>query len=473
MPVESTYVLRQGPEPLSRQALQLMRRPAMGGTDQPLQPVEAQQAQLEQQGEQAPDGRLRFPHMQSESFKRIHYEMLRYCHGEIDGLSVLIAGQRGAGKTTLTKLIIQEVMQDSEGLIPLPLLLHGPTIIDPDAVTADASDVDTSGERAPLEKQRALRQIVTALYRSLSTAIYDAWLIAAEEAKEARRAQVELLSLRAHLDLQLERAPPDPDLLRKIWSRAGFLNSGVAFYLLPARRREANRRESVSPIPPIAGDRDDQGLREIVALSACADAYRVILGKFDEVLQREQKREQLQELAAAPIAVAEAKKSTEDSKSKSATEKLGPPALGSIVGLATAILSTFSDKTSDKTIKTGIVALLVGALVWAASWAAMTYGVRRSRQETRREAKLVVRWDIDRLERDLPVLLKRVKDAGFAPIFVLDELDKAKDAASALERFLKLAKHIVTDHAAFLFLTNRDYYEQLVASEYVDMGHAP
>ena len=26
-----------------------------------------------------------------------------------------------------------------------------------------------------------------------------------------------------------------------------------------------------------------------------------------------------------------------------------------------------------------------------------------------------IKWDVDRLERDLPLLLKRVKDAGFAP----------------------------------------------------------
>jgi hypothetical protein len=68
------------------------------------------------------------------------------------------------------------------------------------------------------------------------------------------------------------------------------------------------------------------------------------------------------------------------------------------------------------------------------------------------------------------VLLRRVKDAGFAPIFVLDELDKAEHAQTSLENFLKLAKHIVTDHAAFLFLTNRDYFELLFLSEQLDIG---
>jgi len=58
-----------------------------------------------------------------------------------------------------------------------------------------------------------------------------------------------------------------------------------------------------------------------------------------------------------------------------------------------------------------------------------------------------------------------VKDAGFAPIFVLDELDKVEDAWEALHRFLTLTKHIVTDQSAFMFLTNRDYYEKLGATE--------
>ena len=65
-----------------------------------------------------------------------------------------------------------------------------------------------------------------------------------------------------------------------------------------------------------------------------------------------------------------------------------------------------------------------------------------------------------------------MKDAGFAPIFVLDELDKARDASAALDKFLTLTKHIVTDQAAFLFLTNRDYYERLITSENVDVGYA-
>jgi hypothetical protein len=438
MPVNDSaaYTLLQVPDPLSRQALQRMRKPA---------------------DEKEAD--LKFVHYTSPYFERIRYELMRYCSGEINGLSVLISGQRGAGKTTLTKLVIQKVMQESKALIPLPLLLHGPTIIDSEAATSDPDEDSGSKRSAPLEKEKALRQLITALYRCLSTAIYDAWLIAAEEAPSARRAQRELLSLRAHLDLRLERAP-DPDVLRKIWDRSGFLHGGVAFYLRPFEQL-ADGSERDSRVPPIAGDPEDQGLREIVALSACADAYRVILGETEEKIRQEERAEQTREVKMVVPVMAESKKEGDEQKKKSNVEKLAPAALGTVAG------SLAAGATNPKI----AVGLLIGAVVWLASWLAMEFGSRRTKREISRELTINVKWDVNRLERDLPVLLKRVKDAGFAPIFVLDELDKTRDANAALENFLKLTKHIVTDHAAFLFLTDRDYYEQLIAADNVDWGH--
>ena len=117
-----------------------------------------------------------------------------------------------------------------------------------------------------------------------------------------------------------------------------------------------------------------------------------------------------------------------------------------------------------------VLGIAAGVLVWLASWGTAELGVRKSKRQLIRELATDVKWHVDRLERDLPVLSKRVKDAGFAPRSVLDQLDKTRDANAALEKFLKLTKHIVTDHAAFLFLTDRDYYELLIAADNVDWG---
>lgn len=484
MPVN--YKLKEGtPEPLSRSALQQLR---------------ALDASSPTSG-----------HIESESLKRVVYELLRYCRGEIDGISVLVSGQRGAGKTTLVKLAIQQVMRESLGLMPLPLMLHGPTIIDPAAVPkkpdddatkaapvavaagtdgapvfvinaaaqpppAAAAQNDDKGKppdkKVPEEKERALRLIVTALYRSLSLTLYEAWLNAAREAPHRRRTEHELLALRAHLDLRLERAP-DPDVLRKIWERAGFLQSGVAFYLRPARKkkervpfRPAKERVVRNSDPPaIAGVRADQGIREIVALAACADAYRVIISKPQEILGRKQQSDYVQEMKLSVPQGAE-KKKEDDAKSKSAVEKATPLALGTAASAAAIAASLAEPRTAAISIGTGV-------LVWIGSWIAMNYGVRTSRQEMRRELTMDIKWDVERLERDLPFLLKRVKDAGFAPIFVLDELDKVDQAWDSLHNFLKLTKHIVTDQSAFMFLTNRDYYERLITNEQLDGGNAP
>jgi hypothetical protein len=272
--------------------------------------------------------------------------------------------------------------------------------------------------------------------------------------------------LRAHLDLRLERAP-DPDVLRKIWERAGFLHGGVAFYLRPARKKGSDVIRDSSP-PSIAGIRSDQGIREIVALASCADAYRVIISKPQEILGNKQQSDFVREMKLT-VPQAGDKKKEDDAKSKTALEKAAPPLLGT----AAATLTGLAVHSGQISIAALVLSVGAGLLAWAVSWAAMTYGVRTSRQEMRRELTLDIKWDIERLERDLPLLIKRVKDAGFAPIFVLDELDKVDDAMESLHRFLTLTKHIVTDQSAFMFLTNRDYYEKLIAKEQLGGGSAP
>jgi hypothetical protein len=490
-------------EPLSREALRQLREAPRDGA------AADQNDQLDQ------------PHMQSNEYRRLRYLLGRYCKGEVDGLSVLISGQRGAGKTTLAKLAIQHAIWEADGLVPLPVYLHGPTVIDPaarppatppdgengDAAkagptactpgsrsiaaifamspltrgespppnasdsspaeqretgAAESSDSETDSETKKTQDQAnvkngAFRLILGELYRCLSRAIYDAWLNAIDESPDARRRRPELLELRAHLDLTVDRAP-DYETLRTIWERAGFLYSGVAYYLTPARLRQGKEERSrVFPVPAIAGDERDQGLREIIALSACADTYNVILGKPTERRRRAQSvaREREYNLRLSRPAAAGEPNGGEE-KPKASVEKLAPPALGTLAGAAAVFASP--EKFA--------VGLVVGGLVWLASALTLTYGVRRElKKKVDRELDLDIDWSPERIERDLPLLLKRVKDSGFAPIFIVDELDKVAAAAEKLEQFLHLAKHIVTDYAAFMFLTDRTYYEHLLGAE--------
>src|SRR5262249_61509066 len=103
--------------------------------------------------------------------------------------------------------------------------------------------------------------------------------------------------------------------------------------------KRANEFRRNDNIPAIAGDPDDQGLREIVALSACADAYRVILGKTTETLQSAQAAALERELKLPSPSASGSKdnKGGEDSKAKSSAEKLGPPAIGTVAGGLVAV----------------------------------------------------------------------------------------------------------------------------------------
>lgn len=416
--------------------------------------------------------------MKTPETGRMILELQRYCRGERDGVSILVAGQRGAGKTTLVKQAIEEVISTSKHLIPLPILLHGPTLIDPDEDMSSHEDdglsrskTATTGE-ATRAKELAMRQIIAALYRELCRVIYDAWEYAAEESPDGRGTVTELLELRTHLDLALDWAPR-ASWLRTIWARAGFLHSGVAFYLTAANRMSQGNHLRPSRI---AGPSGDQGLREIRALTACGDAYRVIVGTTKEVQELKTTGQKREQSKSQPAAASEetGSKSSEKSgeagggadKNKLLVQKLAPPALGVLAG-GLGLLP--NQEAGDI-----FMALAIGALVWLVSWLAVTRTTdRQSSQELRRTLTTEPKWDAARIEREFPKLLARVKDAGFAPIFVLDEVDKVDDAPSKLERFLRFTKHLVTAEAAFLFLTNRDYYERLILQERQSSNNLP
>jgi hypothetical protein len=426
----------KSPEPLSRRALEVLRKKS---------PSQHEIDDL-------------FGFMETERTARVRDQLDRYCREEQDGVSILISGTRGMGKTTMAKLVVQRLIWKGTGLIPLPLILHGPTVLRPDAEAEPprrATGLPTREEERLAEelnkvrlKQWVLRSLIAALYQHVCTHIVEAWenAISQSESRSSRdrRRLNELQQLKAHLALKLEEAP-NVSTLRKIWRRAGFLPGGVLRDLYP-------RRERCWP--------QDQGVREIAALAACAQSYLTIIGAPEETVSnvtastattRSEGRE-----AAKPEGKQE-KPAGGEGKGDTMSEqvkRLAPPTLATLA--TTAIGVANPGKNIGWALGAGLFVYLLGLV-------SSRFTMRRDQfAELRRRLVVTVDWSERRLERELPALLRRVKDAGLAPIFVLDELDKLEDEAKTLHEFLDFSKHIVRDHAAFLFLSHRDYFERLL-----------
>ena len=428
----------KSPEPLSRAALEVLRK---GRPSEHL-----------------------WDFMETARTDRVRDELQRYCRGEQDGVSILISGTRGMGKTTMAKLVVQRLITEDIGLIPLPLILHGPTLLRPDD-EADpprrAPELATPEENRNVEehnqirlKKWVLRGLIAALYQHVATHIVEAWENAISRAERRSwwsrdcRRPAELQQLKAHLALKLDEAP-NVSTLRKIWRRAGFLPKGVLRDLYPCREGRDQRRSWP----------EDQGVREITALAACALSYLTIIGAPEETVSNVTASTATTRAAPREASKAEAKPEKpagEEGKGDIVSEqvkRLAPPTLATLA--TTAIGVSNPEKNFGWALGAGLFVYLLGLV-------SSRFTMRRDQfAELRRRLVVTVDWSERRLERELPALLRRVKDAGLAPIFVLDELDKLEDEEKTLHEFLDLSKSLVRDHAAFLFLTHRDYFERL------------
>jgi len=75
-------------------------------------------------------------------------EMRRYCDGEVKGRSFLIAGHRGAGKTTMVDNTVLELARralNGPGMKPLPVYLLGPLLLEDKKLDDDGHPATTTG----------------------------------------------------------------------------------------------------------------------------------------------------------------------------------------------------------------------------------------------------------------------------------------------------------------------------------------
>jgi hypothetical protein len=326
--------------------------------------------------------------------------LLEYCEGRVLGHSLLISGHRGSGKTQLTHLAIECVQQSlKEGLDRIPFV-----------VSLHGTDLlCPPGKPDSYLVEHAVQQIVFGLHRSFADAIIKRF------ASSAGKRNAELS---AHLTMQLNHHPGLAEL-RAAWAAAGLLSNGGVLQ---------------------TGD-PAQGPKEIIALQTLDQAVqsepRDMGISFDVPLQSQAAGKD--ERVAFRI------------RHVHQFVRVLAPVMGVIAGFL-AVYSSLG-KVSDP-IARGLV------------FFSTTFIVNRFLQEFSSaglDGALSENKTLPDLDRLLPMLVSRVNDAGFAPIFVVDELDKIPDLAARLKSFMRHLKYFVTDRAFFCFLTDRSYFEEFDA----------
>lgn len=402
---------------------------------------------------------------ESEAFTRLLRDLRLYVRDEISGRSFLIAGHRGAGKTTTVVQAVRHLRNDLLSRAadpdsasigrrfrlqrPLIVKLVGKSLLEAPPRQAEVEQRKELDRLQELSKLRqagfevpaaaslapaadpphelaasALVHITIALYRALADEI--AWGYAAHAASTADD-RGNRMELAAQLTLELDGSA-EPGLLRSYWDRVGRLEHGV---LWPAR---ADQTMSLKGL-------HGQGAREIVAVATGGQAFQVCSGAvFHKVSSQE---------VATHERTIESKVDVKGLVNRVATLGAGTLA-GSIVGV--------SDGGG------ALLGVGTGILVWLLSGLVLNWSSTRKRKSERTLDYVFMRdRSIQTLDRDLPLVIERIREAGLAPVFVIDELDKLEkeDTVGHIKEIINRLKHLVADYGFFCFLTDRDYFDQI------------
>ena len=372
---------------------------------------------------------------ESEASVLLKKEMRLYCDREITGRSFLIAGHRGSGKTTLVQNAFLQVWKEKSGeasLTPLLVSLNGPSLLPREedkprepvhhlsqkpAVPAHPAQAprppDPEQDRPKSTPQVALEQITLGIYQALAQELSLQFRQRALGSDPRQRQ--ERLELAAQLEVELYEYP-EPARLREIWERGGVLEKGVL------------NDPAVHP---------DQGLRELVALTGACEAYRRISGTFTQT-----DTSTLEGSAKSQMSVAL-------ESAKELFTSLASLLTGGLVGAGIFA----ADHSAVTAALTGLATALGAALVFKAS-------DTRTRDRTgKRESTFVLDTSVPTLERVLPILINRLRDAGLTPIFVVDELDKVENLSVRMKELVPQLKKFVSESTFFCFLVDREYFE--------------
>jgi len=379
--------------------------------------------------------------MTSHTYDTLLYEMRRYLRRQIEGRSFLIAAHRGIGKTSLALRVVDDLRREAlraamDNARSAEPGLGGPPMQRPLLVKLNASTLLSSAKpddswapkpSAPPSPspEAALQQLTIQLYRALASEVADAFTLHAREAASGAPVSRDLPEVAAQLTLDLDLAP-DLMALRAYWKHLGRLEPGV---LWPG---SVGRRSVMDGVP-------DRGLRELVALATANQAFQICVGRVEASQSAKGSAEREARVRGAVRIDA-----------KDFANKLFGLTAGALVG--GALLNTAGSGTAAIAgLGTALFATL--ALGWSAE--------RRQRTARSSDYTLIIDRSLQTLDRDLPVVIERIREAGLAPVFLIDELDKLENAGACIEPIVRRLKSLTTDYGFFFFLADRDYFEEV------------
>jgi hypothetical protein len=435
--------------------------------------------------------------MKSKAYDILETSLRQYLRREISGFSFLIAGHRGVGKTALVAEVVEAISDDlferwetwaehsrsnpdlespAERQRPILVKLYGPSLVgkelpspgggeEPKAkvaaegkntaaptklvrrwasgsavevnvnvATPDAAKPNTDSRTTSTGRpQAALVQIMIGLYRALAGEVGEAAAARALDRSEPQERYAQEFA--AQLRFDLDRAA-GPETLRDLWeeiepSRCGFLWP---------KKISAALTESVVP---------DQHFREIVAVATAAQAFQVCSGAVTYNQTRKDSATQERSVEF-----------TTGFDTKDAVSRLVTLGVGGLLGYGIA----------------GTTGAGVGLL---GSLGVTAFSRRSAKRERTEDYTFIVDRSVQTLERDLPLVIERIRAAGLAPVFVVDELDKLPltgedGVADSIRELVNRLKHLTTDYGFFCFLTGRDYFnevEQALAEKTYPVEH--
>ncbi|CAN5162863.1 hypothetical protein BH11PSE10_BH11PSE10_17140 [soil metagenome] len=376
---------------------------------------------------------------QSEAGRVLRLELTRYCRGEVNGRSFLVAGHRGAGKTTMVADALDRVLRSSrnpaKGLMqPLPVFLHGPSLFETDG-GANADGLPTLNDASSMAAQArgALTQIILGLHRAVVKEFARAYRSRLVESSDFRGRPAADRAAFAELAAQFEvelMGDPSAARLREFWALAEAMECGVlqdASMTTPADRTNPSR--------PV-----DRGSLELVAVNGMCDAYQRISGEMSAQRKTQDAEEQRRETSAG-ITLKGA--------------ELVRPVVSVLSGVAVAGGVIGELHSAVGALAAGFATALASSMFFTHSQSSSSHSSRHT------DTTFIPDLSLKTLDRILPTLLQRLRDAGLAPVLVVDELDKVEQLSKRLVAMIHFLKKLLAENIFTCFLTDRGYLEQL------------